>query len=113
MTQVVSLRFVSSYDSTLVLPKQGQWQAIAQRTLNFQKSVAEGLTDEVAWHVLAQMKLRNFAAASEALSSTGNLESQNVSADGASSLQAYWWTLHCELTQSFLRGLKHYLYSPS
>ena len=66
----------------LVFSWQGQWQAVAERTLDFQQSREEVFLEEISWHVLAQMKLRNFAAASEALSVLRGLDSQKDMTDG-------------------------------
>ena len=46
----------------------------------------EGLLEEVAWHVLAQMKLRNFAAASGVLANLREFDSQTDMTDGVSHL---------------------------
>ena len=48
-----------------ILPAQGLWKDIAHRTSEFMQSGPDAIFVEATWHILAQIKVRNYIAALE------------------------------------------------
>ena len=74
---------------------QGSWRAIAERTANFLQHGSEAMFHDASWHVVAQMKLRDYPAAAEALASLGDLDSQEYMVSTPQGTPA---TLVCEVS---------------